>query len=294
MSGTYLQYVPTNFGNAALETIRQVNIIVNEYQEQGITLTLRSLHYQLVSRDITPNTPADYQKLSRIVSDGRLAGLISWTAIEDHGRNVYDSATWRTAKDAFISARQRFKMDLWANQPCRLYVGVEKDGMLGIIETICSKLRVPFTSFHGYNSQSAAWRLGRTFADHYMKGQRPILLHLGDHDPSGLDMTRDNRERLSMFAGVEVPIIRLALNREQIDEVNPPPNPAKLNDPRAEAYIAEFGHTSWELDALSPTYISKLIEREVYKFRDPAKWDEALAMEAEELNTMDILLESLT
>jgi hypothetical protein len=56
---------------------------------------------------------------------------------------------------------------------------------------------------------------------------------------------------------------------DQIEDLNLPPNPAKLSDSRAQGYIAEFGRSSWELDALDPQYMSDLIEAVVKKLRDP-------------------------
>jgi hypothetical protein len=116
-------------------------------------------------------------------------------------------------------------------------------------------------------------------AGYVAKGQRPIIFHMGDHDPSGLDMTRDNRERLEIFAGVPVTVVRLALNMDQIEELQPPPNPAKLSDSRAEAYIAEHGDSSWEIDALEPTYIRRLIQENVDRLRNEELWSAALTRE---------------
>ena len=64
-------------------------------------------------------------------------------------------------------------------------------------------------------------------------------------------MTRDIQERLQLFTGQDIEVRRLALNIDQIKRYNPPPNPAKLTDSRATAYVREYGNDSWELDALS-------------------------------------------
>lgn len=61
---------------------------------------------------------------------------------------------------------------------------------------------------------------------------------------------------------------RLALNMDQIEELNPPPNPAKVTDSRANKYIEEYGESCWELDALEPAYIDNLIRTAVAKYRD--------------------------
>ena len=103
------------------------------------------------------------------------------------------------------------------------------------------------------------------------------MLHLGDHDPSGIDMTRDNRERLNMFAESRVEIRRIALNMDQVETYSPPPNPAKLTDTRANDYIAAFGSESWELDALEPRVIDQLIRDQV-----AAEMDHEIMREAKE------------
>jgi hypothetical protein len=112
-------------------------------------------------------------------------------------------------------------------------------------------------------------------------GKRVTILHLGDHDPSGIDMTRDNTERLRMFIehhyGESNDVFtfkRLALNMDQIEEFNPPPNPAKVSDSRFESYAAAYGDTSWELDALEPTLMRSLIEDEVNNLIDPDQWND--------------------
>jgi hypothetical protein len=105
------------------------------------------------------------------------------------------------------------------------------------------------------------------------------VIHLGDHDPSGIDMTRDNTDRLAMFAREEVEVRRIALNMAQIIEYEPPPNPAKETDSRAEGYIAKYGAKSWELDALDPKVIDTLIENEIRDFIDEDRWEKAEAGE---------------
>ena len=66
-----------------------INLIVVEYQNQGYKLTLRQLYYQLVSRDIIPNVLTEYAKLSKLLKEGRMAGIVDWSAIEDRLRVPY-------------------------------------------------------------------------------------------------------------------------------------------------------------------------------------------------------------
>lgn len=290
-TGHFRCYIPKKFNDESLRLLDIANAVIRDYESQDFVLTLRQLYYQLVTKNIFPNTAQSYNKLKGLISDGRLAGLVSWTAIEDRGRNLRGLGYQTSPAEAIRTVAAGYRRDLWAGQDFRPEVWIEKEALVGVIEQICHRLRVDFYACKGYDSQSQSWRAGRRFANYTRRGQRPIVFHLGDHDPSGIDMTRDNRDRLTMFAGTPVIVQRLALNRPQIDQYGPPPNPAKLTDSRAEAYIAEHGQSSWELDALSPKVISDLIEGAIVKIRDPERWDAAIAEEADDRRRLDEMIE---
>lgn len=297
MSGTFIRYIDRDFNEAQRKVILQANTIVDEYVAQGYNLTLRGLYYQFVARDFTAdwktgvNTKESYNRLGDVVSNARMAGLMSWTAIEDITRYLQGVPTVESIAQALTKARQDYAIDLWHNQEWRPEVWVEKEALVSVVGTICNKLRVNFFACRGYASQTAMWEAGQRLHDYVMRGQRPIIFHLGDHDPSGIDMTRDNQERLSLFAGGPVQVVRLALNMDQVREFNPPENPTKVTDSRAAAYMAEHGESSWELDALPPTIISGLIENAVSRLRNVSLWDAALAEEAEDQDRLDRIIE---
>jgi len=71
---------------ANIERLETINNIVEEYRRQDFILTLRQLYYQLVSRDVIPNSQKEYAKLSILLTKGRMAGIVDWSAIEDRGR----------------------------------------------------------------------------------------------------------------------------------------------------------------------------------------------------------------
>ncbi len=279
------------FGAEAIAKIGVANSIIEQFK--GYSITIRQLYYQFVAHHGLPNVPSEYNKLATLISDARLAGLVSWDAIEDRTRNLRGQTYYKEPADVIKAAKSSYMIDKWADQDWRPEVWVEKDAQLGNISRICEKLGVDYFACRGYNSQSEQWRAGQRFASYVQKGQRPIVFHLGDHDPSGIDMTRDNQERLSLFAGVPIIVARLALNMNQVEQYAPPPNPAKLTDSRATDYIAKFGDESWELDALSPKVIADLIETNVLRVRDEKKWDAALAREAEHLDKLDRMIEEM-
>ena len=106
-------------------------------------------------------------------------------------------------------------------------------------------------------------------------GQGAVVLHLGDHDPSGLDMTRDLQDRLSLYASATVDVRRVALNLDQVAAFQPPPNPAKESDKRFEAYRREYGDQCWELDALPPQVLARLTRRAIEEHIDWRQWAES-------------------
>lgn len=91
--------------------------------------------------------------------------------------------------------------------------------------------------------------------------RKTVIFYLGDHDPSGEDMVRDIDDRLGEFGCLRMDVKKLALTMEQVKRYDPPPNPAKITDPRAKDYIAKYGDKSWEVDALPPDVLARLIRR---------------------------------
>jgi hypothetical protein len=270
-----IKYKDIVLRNSSKILVEKCNEIIEEYATQGFTLTLRQLYYQLVSRGIIPNSQKSYKRVGSIVNDARLGGYIDWQAIEDRTRNLRGLAHWENPADIVESVSLQFRVDLWEGQTYRPEVWIEKDALVGVIEGVCNQYDVPFFSCRGYTSQSEMWGAAQRLKNHALGGQIPYILHFGDHDPSGKDMTRDIGERLSMFIGDgAVELHRMALNMDQIKKYDPPPNPAKQTDSRYEAYIREFGDESWELDALEPRVIAALISTRIDSLIDKKPWNE--------------------
>ncbi len=282
-----IQYIEKNFRPGSLEVVDNANVIILEYAAQGFILTLRQLYYQFVARDLIPNSQKEYKRIGSIINDARLAGLIDWSSIEDRTRNLQSNSHWKSPADIIKSAANSFKIDKWSDQENYIEVWIEKEALIGVIEPVCQEFDVPFFACRGYTSQSEQWRAGRRMAQVIDSGRDPIIFHLGDHDPSGLDMTRDNKDRLDIFAGLDgVEVKRLALNFDQVQAYSPPPNPAKQTDSRFSDYQALHGDESWELDALNPEVIGNLIRENIELYLDKDLWNGAKALEA---NQKDLL-----
>ncbi len=277
-------FIEKNFKPESLALIETCNQVIEAYQADGYTLTLRQLYYQLVKGIYIENTMKSYKRLGSLLNDARLAGLVDWDAIEDRTRNLEGGrGFWESPRDYMDpNTAWGYQENPWISQDVRIEVWVEKEALEGVIERACQEYRVPFLCCRGYMSQSEQYAAAKRFQRYYQQeGVQPVVIHLGDHDPSGIDMTRDNRDRLDLLSwGVPVEVRRIALNQDQVEELKLPPNPAKVTDSRAKEYMKRFGKSSWELDALEPKYINRIVNDTVEEFLDLDEWQRALDQES--------------
>ena len=277
----YKTFVPKTFQQKGMDTITQAEEIIQDYANEGYTLTLRQLYYQFVARDLIPNNDKQYKRLGKIVADARLAGLLPWDGIEDRGRNTTKWRIEESISRIVGDLEFDFNADHWAGQEYYVEVWVEKEALASVVERACRPLRVPYLPCKGYLSASEMYEAGKRFARADRQGKMGKIIHLGDHDPSGIDMSRDNHERVQLLSGADVDLHRVALNMPQVEEYSPPPNPTKFTDSRATGYAELYGNTSWELDALEPSVLVSLITNEIEPLIDQHAWAEARDLERE-------------
>ena len=268
----------TAFSKASLGMIGLCNEIIEGYQAQGLTMTLRQLYYQLVTRNVIPNQERAYKNTGRLVSDARLAGKIDWSAIEDHIRVPRLPNEFTDLKQLVRAALNSYRLPRWAGQRSYVELWVEKDALSGVLAPIAGEYHVTLMVNRGYSSQSSMYEAFQRFLKKAETQDNLILLYLGDHDPSGEDMVRDISERLQMF-GAYVDVQKIALTMAQVEQYNPPPNPAKMSDSRAEGYVAKYGDQSWEVDALPPEVLQGIIREAIEERLDRPKMDKVIEQE---------------
>jgi len=313
-----------------VERLNQINEIVEEYMEQGQRLTLRQLYYQLVSRDMLSNSQKEYKKLGKILVKGRMAGIVDWYAIEDRGRRPQLPYYALNVQDALTDTIDQYRLDRQSNQKNYIELWIEKDALSGVMSRMCYKYHVRLMVNKGYSSASAMYNAYNRVVNALGNDQNVCILYLGDHDPSGLHMIQDIKERLmemvinsarmqknydwinaeesenfdsiarkyrkkEMFwvdgefcikkayafhaFKTRFSIVPVALTMAQIKKYKPPPNPAKIDDPRAHDYIKKFGDVSWEVDALKPDVLNSLVEKQIIKRIDLDLYNEILRQE---------------
>lgn len=273
------QYKNVKFSSDNYGLIAFMNRIIAEYIKAEYRLTVRQLYYQLVARGRIENTIQSYKRIAGIINDAKLAGEMDWEVIEDRTREFSSQQRWESPGQILRSAASGYHMDRWIGQDTRVFCIVEKEALVSVAERACREFDVPILAARGYPS-------GTVLREFVLRDivpavqdtqQECVILHLGDHDPSGIDMTRDLQERIVLFAedaSANISMRRIALNWEQVETQKPPPNPAKSTDSRYRGYMEKFGDKSWELDALRPDFINALISDEIQNcIGDPATWD---------------------
>ena len=106
-----IAYITKNFRSESIKLIEKINQVIEEYENQGYSLTLRQVYYQMVARDIIPNNQRSYKNLGSLINDARLAGLIDWNAIEDRTRNLKGRSHWEKPGEVIDSAAYSYHLD---------------------------------------------------------------------------------------------------------------------------------------------------------------------------------------
>ncbi len=288
-------FIPKRFNRKSNALLVKIEEIIQNYAADNLDLSVRQLFYRLVAANIVPNTVKQYKNLVALVNDARLAGALDWRIIVDRGRKAYREGNYDNPADCLLCAAEGYTIDKWKDQPFYVEVMVEKQALEGVLTPICEELDVTFMANKGYSSASAFYRSGKRFRSRHIDGKKLVVLYLGDHDPSGIDMTRDVEERVTLLGGdpifvgnwkpkpLPIDVRRLALNMDQIKAYAPPENPARETDSRHAGYVQKFKtQSSWELDALEPRVLADLVRQAVLSVRDETLWAASLKLESEQ------------
>ena len=269
-----IAYEHWNPSEDTVAIIALANSKLEEYSAEGYDVTLRQLYYQFVQEGWLPSGQKHYKRLGSIMVKARMAGLVDWKHLVDRGRSLRRRPHWDNPGELIHGAALGYGIDLWEGQAFRPEVWIEKEALAGVFARPCEELDVPYFPCKGYPSVSELWEAGARRMRFWVRNdQTPVILHFGDHDPSGIDMTRDIRDRLSTFAGGRVEVRRIALNMDQIEQYAPIPFWAKVTDSRARGYIEEYGTDAWELDALHPRVLNALVRDEIEALLDRPMWE---------------------
>jgi len=257
--------------------------------EQHNPMTVRQVHYQLVSRQVIENTQGQYNAVCRALRDARKEGLIPWEWIEDRLRRPRQVSMWDGLPDFAETAKAAYRRNVWAAQEMYLECWLEKDALSGIFEDVLDPYGVTLNVGRGYDG----WDSIHNAAERYGDGDGVTVLYFGDFDPSGEDMVRSLIERLEFFECFPE-VVKSALVADDIERYNLPPNFTKKTDTRASNFIARHGDVSVELDALPVNVLENRLRSEVEQRIDMAALVATKAVEETECRRLVSLLSEAT
>lgn len=254
------------------EVVDTVNEVIKQYD---FRLTVRQLYYRIISPpyQLFGNTINNYKGFDKILTRAREGGDIDWKKIEDRSRSLLggedqhedNPADFLRTYLSYPSARW-YSESWWKDQPKHVEVWVEKDALASLFLNSIKQLEVHVYPNRGYSSHTKLMEALERFEN---SGKHEIvILHFGDHDPSGVDMTRDLQERLSTYVMnegcvLDITVKRLALSIDQVNQYRLESNPTKKLDARSAKYVAEFGNECWELDAFPPDALATFVRQSV-------------------------------
>lgn len=256
--------------------------LTQRYNSDGIRPTLRQLHYRLASLRVGGyvNTNQCYKTLSERLVKARKSGDLSWDAIADHVRYRYWFKPRGLVPDLKELVEQMVSSvgeDPWESMGLMVIVRLEKDALAELILNAVANYYVPLCISRGYTS----WTFVHDNLDLLRgDGLEKVVLYLGGHDPSGLDIECFTMDAMRSF-GCEFELRRVALTYEQVKRYGLLPNPTKKANSRAKGYVAKYGDECWELDAIEPMELQKVVASAVEGYVDWGLWKRVKAENAE-------------
>jgi hypothetical protein len=233
----------------------QVQGVLDEY-EAYLPLTIRQIFYRLVGAHEYEKTERAYARLCENLNRARRARLISFDVIRDDGGTILAPDSWNSSREFLNVVRLQaadFKLDRAEGQKTRLVVICEAAGMAPQLGSVANPFGVAVMSGGGFDSSTDRYKFAVELA-----GQDRLseVLHIGDHDPSGVNMFLAFLEDVEAFTrdlGGECTFTRLAVTPTQIKEFDLPTAPPKETDRRA------FSGQTCQAEALAPDVLAAIL-----------------------------------
>lgn len=231
-------------------------------------MTLRAFYYQAVSALLIPNEQKQYRKIGEILKVLRRNDLIPWYSMEDKTRSTSDK---RGQEDVFAYIEAHLKQFLSPDyyqrcyiqkQPVYVEISVEKDALSNHVKEAAWIYCTRVTVTRGQPSATIMNELAQRFDKAIMRDLKPILLHFGDLDPTGVQIPKSMKHILLEYHGIDVDVRQVGLTPFQCTEYKLPQtfDAAKKSDPNIKKWNARYGLQSpTELDALHPEILKKLV-----------------------------------
>lgn len=176
-------------------------------------------------------------------------------------------------------SEENYTRNRWTSQKVVPIIYIEKDTLTDQIQRAIKDLSIVIYPTKGVTSFTKLWNLARK--------RRVHVLYMTDHDATGVFMGEDFRARLNEYGGESVPVTRIALTLDQVHRLQLTPNPAHKKDSRTPKYVKQFGNRTWELDAIPPDELGRIVRSAMLRFVDQKAWDSVERREKRERKTLE-------
>jgi hypothetical protein len=268
MAGRVKGFAPWRPQKRTEPLLVDIKAVLEEYRSY-LPLTVRQVFYRLVGKGY-PKSENFYDTVQGVCNRARRSGRISFGAIRDDGvsRLGGETTTYDNPEEYYRAHEElsNFYRRSWhADQPAFVQVLCEASGMVPMLERAVRDYRVPVASSSGFDSLTVKHDL---FQDALRReeeyGQHTVLLHLGDHDPSGVSVYESMSEDLEAFCEYVYGLIevrRVALTPEQITTrgIATTPDEIKPSDSRSRAFIARGLEPAAQLEAIPPDTLTAIV-----------------------------------
>src|SRR6516165_1821432 len=211
-------FAPWSPERTTLALLDQVQGVFDEYVDH-LPLTIRQIFYRLVGAHDYEKTERAYQRLVEHLNRARRARIIPMDVIRDDGGTIAEPGHWDSAEQFVATIRamaKSFTLDHSTGQKTRLVAICEAGGMVPQLERVAHPFGVTVMSGGGFDSTTDKHKFAAALAEY---DRLTEVLHIGDHDPSGVSMFLAFLEDVEAFtrdlAG-NANFTRLAVTPEQI------------------------------------------------------------------------------
>ena len=256
--------------------------------EKGHPITGRGIGYKLFTASLIPSMSTnEMQRVYRLLKEAREEGIIPWDWIVDETREIERVATWDDPDDFARTMAESYRRDFWNQQPHRVQVWSEKGTVRGVLQPVLDEYAVGFFPVHGFSSATVAHD---TAEDD--DGRPLIILYVGDFDHSGLFMSEvDLPNRFTKYDGDHIMVTRIALTRDQVDDLPSFPASDKEKDTRYKWFVSNnYGNHCWELDAMDPNDLRDCVESAINELIEPIAWERCERVNKAEQESLQTIL----
>jgi hypothetical protein len=257
-----------------------------EILEEIKPATVRAVCYRLFVAGLIQNMgKSSTNSVSRLLKLAREEGDIPWEWIVDESREAETANRWSNPDAIIRAAVKGYRRDYWQDQEYRVQVWSEKGTVRGTLGPVLDEYGVTFRVMHGYASATVV----NTIAEESIDNTKPLVaLYVGDWDPSGKHMSDvDLPRRLEKYgADADLTLERIALVRDDLDDLPSFDPETKRQDPRYRWFQTHVGTDCYELDAMSPPDLRARVEEQIRDCITLAKWDHARMVERAEVQSM--------